>query len=256
MTLRNEIIEELNGLYEKEGIVPSNFKCTNSEKCKVDAGREICGRGAQAHVGSKYGEDIRIIVLSLDTGGGGADNIQERTETIEGLKFSDANSHMKGTIEFLRAIFPGKSDSECLKFFSMTNSAKCSGVTQNKLPAKVYENCSKVHKEEIEILRPQLIISQGNDAYPSFLKPRPLLDEEYNLFWKYFNIENQDVKIGIRHTINKYIKKVNLSEDNIVPLIHGPHPSARDGRWQVFKEITLPLLSLYVKFLTKYNKPF
>jgi hypothetical protein len=247
MTIRNEIIKNLNSFYEKEGIVPLNFNCKNSDDCeKAASGRKICYRGAQAHVGNRYGEELRTVVLSLDTGGE-AENIDQRTDSIE--KFSGTNPHMKGTIEFLRVIFPEKSDFECLKFFAMTNSAKCSGKDRDKLPTKAYINCAKIHEEEIKILQPQLLIAQGNDAYPDFLKPQHLSEEEYNLFCEYFNVENKDVKNGIRHTIKRYVKNVKLSEENIVPLIHGPHPSSRDGRWQIYKDISLPLINLYIQYI-------
>lgn len=256
MTIRNEIIEELNGFYERKGIVPSNFNCKNSDKCTeiaLNSGNPICGKGAQAHVGHKYGEELRVVILSLDTGGSGYDNIEGRTETIEKGEFASRNKHMPGTIELLEMIFPSVPKSEFLKYFAMTNSAKCSGGTQDKLPQKVYENCSEFHKEEIEILDPQLIFVQGNDAYPDFLHPKPFSIDDLENFWKYINVDNLMIYRVINTVINKYLRRIIMKEDKVVPLIYGPHPSARYGRWETFRDHSLPLLNLYIQYIKQLN---
>jgi hypothetical protein len=248
MVYRNRIVEELNDFYGREGIVPSNFKCKNAAKCEVEAGREICGRGAQAHVGSKYGEGIGVVVLSLDTGGGGYDNIQERTETIESKIYSGANSHMKGTLELLRILIPQKADTELLKLFAMTNSAKCSGKTQERMRLKIQKNCSLIHIEEINILQPQLIVAQGPFSYQNF-NMHKLTDEDLALFLESQKEEDDNKEKNLIQTLKRYVAKFELANGNSVVLIEGPHPSARQGLWQSFRDKSLPLINLYIQYI-------
>lgn len=252
MEVREKIIKNLKEFYTNNKLNRDGFNCSNLSNCEAIAKkRKIQYKGAQAHVGKLYGEKIKIVVLSLDSGGG-HDYIEERTDTIERVKYSNSktNMHMKGTIELLRIFFPNDTDENCLKRFSMTNSAKCSaGDSKNKLPTDIYKNCSYFHKKEIEILGADIIISQGKDAYPSSLKPKKLSDYELQEFYNSLNIPNQNIMNAIKPTIDKYCKTVELSKSRVL-LIHGPHPSARQGQWQLFRDISLPILKLLIDFRT------
>ena len=95
-------VEELRKLYDcrkigvnREGIT---FDCEHSVCCKAaaakDKGRSLC-RGAEAHVGEKYGDPIRIVFISLDTGGSeneyGADLLERRKDYSSGnLSWSES----------------------------------------------------------------------------------------------------------------------------------------------------------------------
>jgi uracil-DNA glycosylase len=254
MSVRETVIENLNCFYERQGIVHSNFDCKYSTICNEivsKRGRKIRGTGSQAHVGHNYGEEYRVLVLSLDTGGGGSDTIEQRTENVESGKYARGNRHMPGTIEILRLIYPNKLDSERLKYFAMTNSAKCSGDSQEKLPRKVYKKCAEFQIEEIKIINPELLISQGNDAFPDYLNPESYTNDDLSLFWKY--IDQRIDKEDIISTINKYVKKIKLTDNKIIPLIYGPHPSARQGLWQSFRDNSLPKLNHFIQYLKQNN---
>ena len=83
-------VEELRKLYDcrKIGVSKNSppFACCCLESCEAAAkGRGGLVKGAEAHVGEKYGDPIRIVVISLDTGGGsgeesGADLCQRRKD--------------------------------------------------------------------------------------------------------------------------------------------------------------------------------
>lgn len=253
--VRNNFVAELNGLYEREGIMPSNFKCKNSEKCKVEAGREICGRGAQAHVGRNYNEEFRIVVLSLDTGGCGYDTLEERTERVENEVFSKTTRQMKGTIELLRIMLPGKTDSELLKLFAMTNSAKCTGKTQERMRLRIQKNCSFIHINEINILQPQLIVAQGPFSIQN-LNLQKLTNEDLTQFLEFQKLEDDDIKRIIIQTLTRYFSKFKLANGNSAFLIEGPHPSARYGLWQSFRDKSLPLINLYVQYIRNKDNYF
>ena len=78
MTSFNSLKEELQAYYNSEGIVPGDgFACKNMGQCGGNF-----ERGMQCHIGSKYGEKIRILVASLDCGYGGKGTIEERTGNV------------------------------------------------------------------------------------------------------------------------------------------------------------------------------
>ena len=66
---------KLRELYDSRKIGVSRsritFDCDHFACCEAVAkaeGRSLC-KGAEAHVGEKYGDPIRLVVVSLDTGG-------------------------------------------------------------------------------------------------------------------------------------------------------------------------------------------
>ena len=126
----------------------------------------------------------------------------------------------------------------------MLNAAKCSGSSQDKLSYKVYENCAEIHKDEIELLKPQLIISQGKDAYPFFLKPKYLADSEFEIFWCDLGNEIKYSKDILRQVIDEYVQIVTLNKGEKAILIKSPHPSSRNGLWQQFRDKDFPIINL------------
>ena len=66
-------VEDLRKLYDDRKIGVSEnsppFSCCHLKSCKAAAkNRDLC-LGAEAHVGEKYGDPIRLVVVSMDTGG-------------------------------------------------------------------------------------------------------------------------------------------------------------------------------------------
>lgn len=182
---REEILKKLVNFYAKNKISCDNFDCNHFSGCSTIAdGRPLDYTGAEAHLGTKHGEIAKILVLSLDTGGG-SKNIYDRTSTIESVIYEKANPHMKGTIAILLEIFSGHGfdNVEVLKHFAMTNAEKCSANDgrSDKLPSKIYN-----------------------------------------------------------------ISKLNLN-DRHAYLVKCPHPSARQGQWQTFRDISLPIIALYLR---------
>ena len=73
-----DVIKSLCSYYESEGIRPDDgFHCKYQEFCNGDL-----ARGMQCHVGGKYGSRLRVLVASLDCGGGGASFIKDRTADV------------------------------------------------------------------------------------------------------------------------------------------------------------------------------
>ena len=223
-TLREEKSNRLIRFYQENNISCDNFNCNHSAECSCLANGRPLTRGAEPHLGTKYGEIAKIHVLSLDTGGG-SENIEDRTFTIESVTHEIANPHMKGTVDILLDLFQAyKHDSiEVLKHFAMTNAAKCSATddSSDKLPTQIYTICRPYHLKEIEDFCQQLTTS-------SIL-----------------------VK-SIKNILKKYVYRLFFGEKPAY-LIKCPHPSARNGQWQLFRDISLPIVNLYVRH--KINMP-
>ncbi len=243
-----DLIKRLTEFYSSKGLNRENFKCEYFKDCTAianKANQEIKFKGSQAHVGSLYGQNLKVLVLSLDAKG--HDNLDERRRRVQSSVYGKDTIHMKGTIEFLQDIFPKIEDEERLKSFSMTNAAKCSEGS-NKLPSGVYKKCSGIHKKEISILAPDLIFAQGVDALPSFA-PKPILDYEMNTFLESLS-DKDEVKKAIAPTIRRYCKYIDINGTDTLT-IHAPHPSARGGQWQLFRKISLPIIILFIDFKFK-----
>lgn len=252
---RENIVLKLQTFYESNGIVSTtiieDFNCSNFIKCSKCAEinkRTLKYLGAQAHVGSNYGKLLKVLVLSLDQGGGTSE-IKDRTDNIESIKYLDpkTNSHMKGTIEFLKIIFENENDNFVLSHFAMTNSVKCSHST-DKLPTEIYLNCRYIHSEEILLLNPDIILVEGRDAIPDHATLNIMkIDENYivSFIKDYLNVSNKFITKSIINIANKHIKYFG-NEKKV--FIEAPHPSARAGQWQIFRDISLPIIKSFIDF--------
>lgn len=225
---RNGIVSELKFYYESEGIEANvKFNCKFKKEC-LNKFNDL-SQGMQCHVGTKYGYNkIKPLVVSLDCGWGGVENIEERTYTVENLiNETNINPHMRGTIKCIsNLIFGIDDDKECLKYYAMTNSCKCSRPdSPDQLPDFFYEKCIPYKIQEIEILNPNVIYFQGKNA---------LLGIEF------YDIDNQNDDF---FEYLKYIK-VNGKMTFAVKCIH---PSAR-GRHVIRKN------TFYNQLLPKINQ--
>jgi hypothetical protein len=165
MAGREYYVKSLKEYYKKQKISVNAFDCKYKDKCKDS----VC-RGSEAHVWTNYGEPFKVLIASLDRGKG-AESIENRTKEIEGLKV--LNPHMKGTLETLKVIhFFGvkvQEDVELFRYFAMINTAKCCiGRNMNQAPWQFFDNCKEYTKAEVEILAPDIIITQGENAAKVF----------------------------------------------------------------------------------------
>lgn len=160
--MRQKYYDNLMHVYEKYGMDVKSFNCPNKKSlCKeLDNGR--FARGMQCHLGYNYGKKTRVLVVSLDCGGGGSDNIQERTNNVLA---NHHNPHMLGTILILKRYYQSSNEEELLNYFAMTNSCKCcSKLSKNQMKRKFFDACKTIKLEEILALDPQIIFFQGKSA--------------------------------------------------------------------------------------------
>lgn len=205
---RQELLNELNGFYNQKGIInDENFNCCNKDVC-CSYGIDLA-QGMQCHIGTKYTEREKVLVVSLDCGGGGKQNITERTKTIEKLIVEIIiNPHMRGTIRCISDFYEmGENNKEALRYYAMTNSCKCTrkSDSMDKLPWRFYEKCADLKKEEIKIIDPDVIYFQGKDSL--------------------INCQFTDIP-SVNDSLKEFIKFLVIDDRKYVSVIC-IHPSAR-----------------------------
>jgi hypothetical protein len=132
------------------------FRCANLPTCSVAVSDRGMKHGAEAHVGTKYGQPPRVVVVSLDAGGE-AKTLGERCMDVERLtKKDDCNPHMRGTWRVLEALLALGDDVSPFPFCAITNSAKCTASDGKRDMASrvLFNNCRSLAIAELEILSP------------------------------------------------------------------------------------------------------
>ena len=259
--MNDPYVEKLRELYDhrKIGVCKKKitFDCEHSACCEAAAakakpkGRDLV-KGAEAHVGEKYGDPIRLVVISLDTGGDPKEEygeaLLERRKTIQAVTYDCANPHMKGTIETLGHLYGrDKSESDLLKRFAMTNSAKCSGKDSktSMVPDKLYKNCKEHGLAELKELKPQLIVTQGAKAR-ELLDCRCIDEEEIREYVPCSIWDDLYLRSWIYKQLKKYLKYWDNGKRD-VPVLQTIHPSAHGGQWQLFEMTILPIAAYVIR---------
>ena len=229
MTISEQLKKELQAYYNSEGIVPGDgFSCKNKDLCSGNF-----TRGMQCHIGSKYGEKMRILVASLDCGNGGKGTIEERTTKVRDKAISgNLNLHMRGTYQALSYFLDDKEPSELVYYMVMTNTCKCCHEgTSNQMSYKYFRNCRDHTLAEISIIRPQIILFQGKNSLAGC---RDMLSPIKG-------IENPEV--------SKRLNVFNYGDLKCYAVLC-IHPSARGRQYKKrahFYKETLPKIANYIK---------
>jgi hypothetical protein len=173
----------LRTLYLQRGIVPARegFGCPHLSCCSVAAKLKLI-TGTWAYVGTAYGQArvdgraVKILFVAMDTGG--KDELPDPTLAAAHWAAAQCdfrcgaekprNPHMRGVHLILNGLVDYKDPMLFSRQYALTNAVKCRQATETmttNCPAAMINNCAGHLKEEIEILRPSLIITQG--AHPS-----------------------------------------------------------------------------------------
>jgi len=234
-------VKELEKYYKSKGIGKDSFSCSNVDKCKING--EDNHQGADTYIGSKYGEPFNLVVVCLDPGKD-SKTFEERRLQIEGS--NPDNPHMKGTQKTLAALLVNE-DIDKVDLFShyaMVNSCKCfpSDGTMNKAPDDFFVNCRNHINDEIRLLEPDIIITQGNQAINAVAKyiNQKSAKEFYHAIATDMEREYPTYfpKSYFKYLMDKYFRYVEI-DNRIVPTICPPHPSDRYGKWHFFQEAYL-----------------
>ena len=232
------------------------FNCLHLGACREAAGDRELVLGAEAHIGRRYGDPFRIVVVSMDTGGGAGlkrgECLEERRKNVESVVKGKANPHMNGTVELLEHILDSDSDAEnVLERYAMTNAAKCAGKDDDKsrMPDPLYKNCLEYAKEELKILRPELVVTQGT-LVRSVLGKTASVDRNQleSLVQDIHYPSDLPVTTWVVAVGTEYLRWWNAGDERAL-VLQTPHPSARQGQWQRFVRLSLPILAPLVRRL-------
>lgn len=233
--LYEQIVQRLKEYYGTEGIVPGDhFSCKyyKDGHCPGDL-----ARGMQCHVGSKYGDRMKILIASLDCGNGGANIIEGRTYDVVDSSKHPLNPHMRGTYKALSYFLDETDPEQLAHYMIMTNTCKCCyWDSPNHLGIQYYLNCGAFSIEEIKIIKPEVILFQGKNATAYSLANSLLSPIE-------------DLHIDDAVDINEYIRLFRTDGFKCYAVIC-IHPSARGrhARKRVeFYNEKLPVIAKYIK---------
>ncbi len=171
------MLNRLKNFYEANGILSTSFTCKYKEDCKGDC--ETFTGPKSAFVSSGYAENKlpRLLFLSLDSGGGSEDENNRLPAAVRLQEEIDRNvlslhkgKHWYRTHELAWYVFkkfePKLKIEEVNGFFAHANSAKCcmNNKHNSKANKKLFLNCRGYLKGELDILAPQLLVTQGEEA--------------------------------------------------------------------------------------------
>lgn len=167
-------------LYSRLRIIPQpvDFQCVHLCSCSNSAKLPLI-TGTWAYVGTQYGKALikgrptKILFVSMDRGGSPEDDgwPEADKETFAQAQYAfrhgaetPHNAHMRGVHLILSELLDEKEPSGFSRQYALTNAVKCAqktGTMQTSVTPQMIANCASWLFEEIAMLRPDLIISQG-----------------------------------------------------------------------------------------------
>jgi hypothetical protein len=173
------IVDEIKKYYEDNEISPMNFKCKHLKCCKRNC--ENFTEAREPYIGERYENENdvpKLLFLSLDSGHG---EDEREARTIEAMRsyeemhgFIEASKHKQRhwyrtyelAFTLLRQFKPEIPFQDVHRYFSHTNSAKCCLNNERNAQADymLFKNCRGYIAGEIEIFKPDILITQGNMA--------------------------------------------------------------------------------------------
>ena len=236
----NEMQRQLDHYYERVGIAPvedsrgsydemfSSFCCPKKDDCRKVCCKAYrpscrdenftfspCKEGvevSQYYKDKKYQDDSipRIVVVSLSAPMPGSSSAKKKPPSL--------NPHWRETLAMVRSLlhsfiaperFPepvakeeDKSKKKVEQLFVHVRTAKCCSNRSSQEPSQVYKNCGCYLSEELRILEPDVIVTQGNYAH----------DESKKHVFDEGSIDTAVEKVEC--IANSIARIVNLREDN------------------------------------------
>ena len=170
------MISELKAYYKNNGILSTSFTCKYKSQCESSSKQFTGPKSSFISTGYEEGILPRLLFLSLDSGKGHEDpkmrlplSVRKRMQAVDVLSIPK-NRHWYRTHElawYLLRRFDQNMTIEDTKFhFAHVNSAKCcmNKAGSKKADRLLFKNCSGYLKEELSILSPNIIVTQGNEA--------------------------------------------------------------------------------------------
>lgn len=175
--MAESMLDALTAYYRSQRILSTQFACLHEVKCRGDCAAFTGPKSAFVSTGYERHDLPRLLFLSLDSGSGASVAKERlpaevRKQEEEGFDVGSAHKgrHWYLTHEIAWCIlrrFDSKIGlKEVQRYFAHANSAKC---CQNKpgggqADAKLFRNCGKYLPAELEVLAPDIIVTQGAKA--------------------------------------------------------------------------------------------
>lgn len=261
------MINRLKEYYDKRGISSLNFHCQHYDSCiQVVKDRSKFATGRAPDVGTEYGKGIlpRLLFLSLDSGSAPLDPKKRSFDAPQNQNGGwlptskrELNQHWYITHQFAWHVFneinktfglslnigkinndhhfqPPDEIHKIKPFFSHTNSIKCSVNKENRkqAPDLLYKNCRKFIINELHILDPDILVTQGNFAWEAAVR----LDSE-------ILVQENISKVNIRKDDFNILR---LKTGKVLLWIHHYHPASRRGVGTTF-DLNYDKYELYAK---------
>jgi len=225
--------------YTLKDIGVKNFKCPYLYDCEQSVYPQRIYRQAETHIGSNYGEKVRVVVVRNGHGQNphDLDNRRKEVEYLDTLPDIELTPQMLGIKQVLRELldFIVPDTRRIHSYYALTNIANCS-LEENResiVPVKLYRNCSRYLLDELFLLEPNLIVAIGSIA-SSALGVLSEIDRE--IFQ--FTIDYEDPPEGyIENSIRlgqKYFKVLTFKNGTFAYVLNLPNPKNR-GAWQSFE---------------------
>lgn len=177
-------------VYDRQGITPAarndDFRCPHLEKCKssvrVNSQQLKFRTGTWPYVGLDYGKALvrghptKILFVAMERWGEDRDFAQTQTDFRKAAE-ERSNPHMGGTAEIMESLVDDKVRESYSLQFALTNAVKCVEVTgraRSRSTATMIDKCAEHLRVEIDILAPDLIITQGEHPKSTILNLFPL----------------------------------------------------------------------------------
>ncbi|MDP3297849.1 MAG: uracil-DNA glycosylase family protein [Thermodesulfovibrionia bacterium] len=172
-----DIIKTIEKYYKKSGIHSLKFTCPHKSECSLNSPNFTGPRSA--FVPDQYtNSDPRIAFLSLDPGESDPDPKKRTPEAMRRQEQKDCiveklpkNLHWYETHYWTQQIYSAISSNDISlekthNYFCHLNSVKCCQNKPNNKEADntLFINCRKYLLQELRIVAPQILITQGNQA--------------------------------------------------------------------------------------------
>ena len=159
------MIEALDAYYRAHGIHPEDFRCNFRSSCA--SGCDDFTEARASLVGWNYDG---LVFLSLDPGKGWSP-IEERTfEAVQARERQRSEKkwklHWRETHRLAEALLGGPARGR----FAHVNAAKCTQNKQGNAQADrhLFENCRGYLRDELAILEPRVVVTQGKKAHAAY----------------------------------------------------------------------------------------
>ena len=176
------ITKQLEAYYHKEGISSLDFRCLHAPSCKK--GYNDFTEAKATLVGAGYEQSIpRLVFISLDPGGEPFYRQPQNRTLLSVQKYEmerdvaalPKNRHWYRTVELALNIlkkYKGYHDlqmNQATRYFAHVNTVKCcvNNPGNKTADSRLFRNCRRFVPHELEILKPNIIVTQGVKAQRS-----------------------------------------------------------------------------------------